>query len=121
MAFQNRQAEHLNRKKLTVRDITKDTNGDIVSLVVDVERAEGEVTVEGTPLTAESLNLEILAAVENAAINLSPTAQTQASYDSSNKVATTAFVWNVLTALGFDKIVAPSTGTGTGSGLGNET
>ena len=121
MAFQDRQAEHLNRKKLTVIDVTKDTNGDIVSLVVDVEREEGTVTVEGTPLNANTLNLEIQSAVEAVLSSVNSTAQTQASYDSSNKVATTAFVWNVLTALGFDKIVAPSTGTGTGSDLGNET
>ena len=115
MAFQNRQAEHLNRKKLIVRDISKDTNGNIVSLIVDVERAEGNVTVEGTALTADNLNAEIKAAVAAVVSNVGPTAPTQKSYDSSTKVATTEFVWNVLTALGHTKINAPSSGSGSSS------
>lgn len=36
-------------------------------------------------------------------------------YDSSTKVATTEFVWNVLIALGHTKINNPSTGGGSGS------
>lgn len=116
MAFQNRQAEHLNRKRLIVRDINKDSSGNIVSLTVDVERAEGNVTVEGTALTAENLNAEIKAAVEAIVSSVGPTAPTQKSYDSSTKVATTEFVWNVLTALGHDQISAPSTGGGSSSG-----
>lgn len=110
MAFQNRQAEHLNRKKLIVCDVVKDTNGNILSLTVDVERAEGNVTVEGTALTADNLNAEIKAAVDAVVSSVGPTAPTQKSYDSSTKVATTEFVWNVLTALGHTKINAPSSG-----------
>ncbi|MDE7162148.1 MAG: hypothetical protein K2N65_05255 [Anaeroplasmataceae bacterium] len=111
MAFQNRRAEHLNRKKLIVRDITNDSNGKLSSLIVDVERAEGEVSVEGTALTAETLNAEIRNIVQSMA-STSPTAQTQAVYDSSNKVATTEFVWNVLNALGYGKLTSSSNDTG---------
>lgn len=112
MAFQNRQAEHLNRKKLIVKDIVKDSSGNIVSLTVDVERAEGNVTVAGTALTADNLNAEIKAAVDAVVSSVGPTATTQKSYDSSTKVATTEFVWNVLTALGFTQISAPSSSSG---------
>ncbi len=115
MAFQNRQAEHLNRKKLIVQDVNKDSSGNIVSLTVDVERAEGNVTVEGTALTADNLNAEIKAAVDAIVSSVGPTAPTQKSYDSSTKVATTEFVWNVLTALGFTQIGMPSSG-GSSSG-----
>lgn len=115
MAFQNRQAEHLNRKKLIVKDIVKDSSGNIVSLTVDVERAEGNVTVPGTALTADNLNAEIKAAVDAVVSSVGPTATTQKSYDSSTKVATTEFVWNVLTALGFNQISAPSSSSGSSS------
>lgn len=108
MAFQNRQAEHLNRKKLTVRDLVKDSSGNIISLTVDVERAEGKVSVEGTALNADTLNAEIKNAVESMVSAIGPTAPTQAVYDSSQKVATTEFVWQVLTALGHTKINQPS-------------
>ncbi len=108
MAFQNRQAEHLNRKKLIVKDIIKDSSGNIVSMTVDVERAEGNVTVAGTALTADNLNAEIKAAVDAVVSSVGPTAPTQKSYDSSTKVATTEFVWNVLTALGHTKINDPN-------------
>ncbi len=110
MAFQNRQAEHLNRKKLIVRDIVKDSSGNIVSLTVDVERAEGRVSVEGTALNADTLNAEIKNAVKSVVSAIGPTSQTQAVYDSSTKV-----VWNVLIALGHTKINNPSTGGGSGS------
>lgn len=119
MAFQNRQAEHLNRKKLIVKDIVKDSNGNIVSLTVDVERAEGNVTVAGTALTADNLNAEIRAAVNAVVSGVGPTATTQKTYDSSTKVATTEFVWNVLTALGHTKINAPSSSSGGSSSSGS--
>lgn len=112
MAFQNRQAEHLNRKKLIVHDIVKDISGNIVSLTVDVERAEGNVTVEGTALTAENLNAEIKAAVDAVVSSVGPTAPTQSVYDNSSKVATTEFVWNVLVALGHTKLNQPGSSSG---------
>lgn len=102
MAFQNRQAEHLNRKKLTVVNQTTE-NGKTVMLV-DVERAEGNVYNTGTPLTAESLNAEIKALVKENAANVGATAATQCECDYSDKLATTKFVWDVLTALGLTKI-----------------
>lgn len=115
MAFQNRQAEHLNRKKLIVRDITNDSNGNLESLIVDVERAEGKVSVEGTALNADTLNAEIRNIVESLNSGIAPTAQTQAVYDSSNKVATTEFVWNVLNALGHTKVDTSSSSNGSNS------
>lgn len=102
MAFQNRQAEHLNRKKLTVvNQVTE--NGKTV-MYVDVERAEGNVYNPGTPLTAENLNAEIKALVKENAANVGSTAATQCECDYSDKLATTKFVWDVLTALGLTKI-----------------
>lgn len=124
MAFQNRQAQYLNRKKLIVKDIVKDSSGNIVSLTVDVERAEGNVSVQGTPLTAENLNAEIKAAVNSLLSSSSPTAETQNSYDQSNKVATTEFVWSVLEGLGYDRPANSgssnngSTNSGTSGGSG---
>ncbi len=115
MAFQNRQAEYLNRKKLIVRDTVKDSSGNISSLIVDVERAEGKVSVQGTPLDADTLNAEIRSAVQSMVSSVGPTASTQAVYDSSQKVATTEFVWNVLIALGHTKINQPSSGGSSGS------
>ena len=107
MAFQNRQAEYLNRKKLIVRDTVKDSSGNISSLIVDVERAEGKVSVQGTPLDADTLNAEIRSAVQSMVSSV--------GYDSSQKVATTEFVWNVLIALGHTKINQPSSGGSSGS------
>lgn len=104
MAFQNRVASNINRKRLdVVGQPTKDAAGNITSLVVDVVRADGPVSNEGTPLTAEKLNEEIAQAVQKASMN-GQTATTACECDYSNKVATTAFVWDVLTALGLTKI-----------------
>lgn len=102
MAFQNRQSEHLNRRKLTVVEQTTQ-NGKTV-MYVDVERAEGNVYAQGTPLTAESLNAEIKALVKENAASIGETAATQCECDYSDKLATTKFVWDVLTALGLTKI-----------------
>lgn len=104
MAFENREAEHLNRKRLNVVGVpTKDANGNIVSLVVDVTREEGSVTKEGTALTAEALTREIEQIVSEKTQN-GQEAIKQCVCDYSNKVATTSFVWDVLMSLGFDKI-----------------
>lgn len=103
MAFQNRQAEHPNRKKLTVVAEGTNSNGTKV-LTVDVERAEGNVSVQGTPLTAENLNAEIKALIQQNSASVGTTATTQCSCDYSSKIATTRFVWDVLTALGLTKI-----------------
>ena len=56
MAFQDRIVEYPNRVTLT--QVSGDT--------YDIERAEGEVTQEGTPLNAENLNANIAEAVANA-------------------------------------------------------
>lgn len=116
MAFQNRQAEFLNRKKLNVLSIEKNSSGEITSLTVDIFRDEGKVINEGTALTAENLNSEIAAAVANVVSTMGPTAWTQSVYDCSTKVATTEFVWNVLVALNHTKLKNPNTGGGSGNG-----
>lgn len=104
MAFQNRQAEHLNRKKLTVVSDTTNSNG-TREIVVDVERHEGNVSVEGTPLNAESLEREIRSIInESSSTGNSGTAATQCECDYSDNLATTKFVWNVLRALGLNQI-----------------
>lgn len=103
MAFQDRRAEHLNRKKLTV--VSEGTNGNGAKvLTVDVERAEGSIYDAGTPLTAEKLTQEIKAIVQQTAGGSGATGVTQCTCDYSNNVATTKFVWDVLTALGFTRI-----------------
>lgn len=117
MAFQNRQADHLNRKKLTVVSQTTNSNGNTV-FTVDVERAEGNVQATGTALTAENLNAEIQALMQQN--TSSSTASTQCTCDSSTKVATTQFVWNVLTALGLTKINHNHTDYTGGGGGGSE-
>lgn len=116
MAFQNRQAEHLNRKKLTVVSESTNSNGTKV-LTVDVERADGNVSVPGTPLTAENLTAEIKALIsQNTSAGL--TAKTQCTCDYSTKIATTQFVWDVLTALGYTKINHSSSSSSGGSSSG---
>lgn len=123
MAFQNRQAEHLNRKKLIVQDVNKDSSGNIVSLTVDVERAEGNVITEGTALTAENLNYEIRQAVNEIIPSIGNTAVTQKTYDSSTKIATTEFVWNVLVSLGLANVdnSGSSSGSSGSSSVGSGT
>lgn len=103
MAFQNRQAEHLNRKRMTVVNETTNSSGKKV-LTVDVERAEGNVYAQGTPLTAENLKAEIKALIKENTTAVGATATTQCECDYSDKLATTKFVWDVLTALGLTKI-----------------
>ena len=110
MAFQNRQVQYPNRKRLIVKQINKDTSGNITSLIVDVERNEGTVSVEGTTLSAETLTAEINRLISEQSSQNVQNAITQPEYDSSSNVATTKFVWDVLTALGFDKIVNNNTG-----------
>ncbi len=103
MAFVNRSAEHLNRKKLTVIEEITHENGP-KEFIVEVERAEGQVYEAGTPLTAESLNNEIIELIKKNATSTGATAATQCECDYSDKIATTKFVWDVLTALGLTKI-----------------
>lgn len=123
MAFQNRQAEHLNRKKLTVIDLVKDSSGNIISLIVDSERAEGNVITEGTALTAENLNYEIRQAVNEIIPSIGNTAVTQKTYDSSTKIVTTEFVWNVLVSLGLANVdnSGSSSGSSGSSSVGSGT
>lgn len=101
MAFQNRQGSNLNRRKLTViNEVTE--NGKKV-MTVDVERADSAYS-QGTALTAENLNKEIIALIkENGGVS-GATATTKCVCDRSSSVATTQFVWDVLTALGLTKI-----------------
>ncbi len=101
MAFQNRQGSNLNRRKLTV--ISQATvNGNTV-MTVDVERADSAYT-QGTALTAENLNNEIIALIKANGGAGGATATTKCVCDRSSSVATTQFVWDVLIALGLTKI-----------------
>lgn len=120
MAFQNRVAEHLNRKQLTVVKETINESGQKVFLV-EVERADGHVDQAGTPLTADKLNEEIKTLIDENVKSIGVTATTQCECDYSDKVATTKFVWDVLTALGLTKIYHNHTDYtgGSGSGGGN--
>ncbi|MDE7264617.1 MAG: hypothetical protein K2N64_08155 [Anaeroplasmataceae bacterium] len=115
MAFQNRRAEHLNRKKMTVVSEITNSSGQKV-ITVDVERAEGNVYAQGTPLNAESLNAEIRALVKESTASVGATAATQCECDYSDKLATTKFVWDVLTALGLTKIYHNHSNYNGGSG-----
>ena len=101
MAFQNRQGSNLNRKKLTVINQTTE-NGKQV-MIVDVERSDGAYS-QGTALTAENLNKEIIALIKANGGAGGGTATTKCVCDRSSSVATTQFVWDVLTALGLTKI-----------------
>ena len=81
-----------------------DSSGSVIESYCALIEREDDATQEGTALTASSLEEAINSAViANAAI-VTTTAATQCECDCSTKVATTAFVWNVLTALGLTKI-----------------
>lgn len=101
MAFQNRQGSNLNRRKLTI--ISRTTENDKTVLLVDVERADSAF-IQGTQLTAETLNKEIIKLIESHGGASGATAETQCVCDCSDSVATTQFVWDVLMALGLTKI-----------------
>lgn len=80
-----------------------DSNGNVVnSYYAIVERADG-ASQGGTALTAENLQAEIVSLI-NQNTPSSIVATTQCECDCSTNVATTAFVWNVLTALGLTRI-----------------
>lgn len=117
MAFLNRKSAFPSRRKLEVRSVEKNGSGEIVSMTVDVIRAEGQIQSEGTPLTAESLNAAVLDLIESKMSQVSTQATTQHIYTSNTTVATTEFVWNVLTSLGYNKPNPnPNPGSGGGSG-----
>ncbi len=119
MAFQNRQVQYPNRRRLVVKEIQTDATGKITSLIVDVERNEGVVSVEGTTLSAENITAEIKQLISEQSSQSAQTAATQPIYDSSTKVATTKFVWDVLTALGHTKITNTSSTGGSSSSSGS--
>ena len=54
--FKDRNTQYPNRKKLIVKNINYEDNGDISELVVDVERQEGIVYEEGTEINATKFN-----------------------------------------------------------------
>lgn len=62
--FKNRDTQYPNRKGLIIQNIEYEDNGEISKLLVDVEREEGEVYQEGTPLNAENLNTIIQEMIE---------------------------------------------------------
>ena len=51
----DRKSSNMNRKKLNIETINKNEEGEILSMVVSMERADSDVQVEGTKLTAENL------------------------------------------------------------------
>lgn len=57
--FVDRDVQYPNRKKLTIKDITYDENGEIYELIVDEARNEGTIYETGTPLKAAILNSTI--------------------------------------------------------------
>lgn len=69
-SFINRQVENPNGRRLEVKEVTRDNNGEIVSMDVDMYKDEGNVLVVGTPLNAESLNGIIKEAKEELINNL---------------------------------------------------
>lgn len=113
MAFENREGANLNRKKLTVISQTT-VNGKTV-MTVDVERADN-ASKTGTALTAENLEREIKELVRKNSGAVGATAETKCVCDRSSSIATTQFVWDVLTALGLTKINHNHSNIGGGSG-----
>lgn len=55
MGFINREVEFPNKKKLIIKEVNRDNDGEIESLVVEEEREEGIVYVAGTALEASTL------------------------------------------------------------------
>ena len=55
MGFINRGVEFPNKKKLIIKEVSRDNDGEIESLVVEEEREEGIVYVAGTALEASTL------------------------------------------------------------------
>lgn len=101
MAFQNRQGSNLNRRKLTVVNETTESGKKV--FYVDVARADS-ASSQGTALTAENLNREIVNLIKANGGAGGGTAETKCVCDRSSSIATTQFVWDVLTALGLTKI-----------------
>ena len=102
MGFVDRQGSNLNRKKLKVVSETTENGQKVIT--VDVERADS-ATSNGTKLDADSLTKAVKEIIQSeTSSNSLSTAVTQCECDYSNSVATTAFVWDVITALGLDKI-----------------
>ena len=55
MGFINREVEFPNKKKLIIKEVSRDNDGEIESLVVEEEREEGIVYEAGTALEASTL------------------------------------------------------------------
>lgn len=99
MSLVNRKMSNPNKKLIKQLD----SSGNVVSSYYAlVERADG-ASQSGTALTAENLEAEIVSLI-NKNTPSTITATTQCECDCSTNVATTAFVWNVLTALGLTRI-----------------
>ena len=62
--FKDRDVQYPNRKKLTIKDITYDENGEIYELIVDEVRNEGTIYETGTPLK-EMIDSIVKLALEN--------------------------------------------------------
>ena len=116
MSFIDRQGSNLNRRKLKVVSETTENGQKVIT--VDVERADS-VYQEGTRLNAQSLTDAVKDIIENESSLKGATAVTQCACDYGNNVATTKFVWDVLIALGLDKIAHDHT-VNSGGGSSSE-
>lgn len=56
MQFENRTGKNLNRKKLKILSVARNGAGELEELLVDIERADEEVTNEGSKIDAELMN-----------------------------------------------------------------
>lgn len=54
--FEDRQSKNINRRVLTVNSIEKDDNNEITEMVVTIGRADEEISVIGTELTATNIS-----------------------------------------------------------------
>ena len=81
--------------------------GEVASSIVvsRLGKRFNETPSNGTKLDADSLTKAVKEIIQSeTSSNSLSTAVTQCECDYSNSVATTAFVWDVITALGLDKI-----------------
>lgn len=85
MGFKNRESTTLNQKLLKVENIVRDGSGELSEILVEVVRSDTvEEGKEGTPLSAESINLEINNIINSYLANLSNISALNVANDKSN-------------------------------------
>ena len=94
MAFEGREVEFPMRFKLVP---ATDSDGSTIANTYDLERVEGTVTTEGTPLTADNLNTEIAEAAETAAESAVAAATASITTDASGNVKVRNFKAGAIT------------------------